>query len=202
MEDDFNPDELRPVPWEPDTELTLGWGTLIGIALCLVVLCGLCFWQGYSMGHRSLRDSTPAGQQPGSKTATPSAPKPSASPQGGYKPRASIDNQPLPDQSGAAPAYGSAPLLGGGTVQAAVKPALPDKSPAPILMVQVAAVSHKEDADVLVGALRKRGYAVTSHRDPADNMIHVQVGPFVSRNDANAMRMKLLNDGYNANVQP
>ncbi len=35
----------------------------------------------------------------------------------------------------------------------------------------------------------------------ADNLIHVQTGPFVNRNDANAMRQKLLNDGYNAIVQ-
>ncbi len=33
-------------------------------------------------------------------------------------------------------------------------------------MVQIAAVSHQEDADVLVGALRRRGYAVAAHRDP------------------------------------
>jgi cell division septation protein DedD len=69
-------------------------------------------------------------------------------------------------------------------------------------MVQIAAVSHPEDADVLVSALRKHGYAVAVHRDPADALIHVQVGPFASRTDAAAMRQKLLNDGYNAIVQP
>jgi cell division septation protein DedD len=68
-------------------------------------------------------------------------------------------------------------------------------------MVQIAAVSHSEDAQVLVDALRKRGYEATARRDLGDNMIHVQTGPFVSRNDANAMRQKLLNDGYNAIVQ-
>ena len=72
----------------------------------------------------------------------------------------------------------------------------------PGIMVQIAAVSHPEDADVLVSALRKRGYAVTARRDPADNLIHVQVGPFANRNDAIAMRQNLLNDGYNAIVQP
>ena len=51
-------------------------------------------------------------------------------------------------------------------------------------------------------ALRKRGYAVTARRDPADGLLHVQIGPFANRNDANAMRQKLLNDGYNAIVQP
>ena len=74
--------------------------------------------------------------------------------------------------------------------------------PAGMFMVQIAAVSHPEDADVLVGALRKRGYSVSVHRDPADALMHVEVGPFASRTDAGAMRQKLLNDGYNAIVQP
>ena len=69
-------------------------------------------------------------------------------------------------------------------------------------MVQIAAVSHAEDANVLVNALRRRGYAVSVRRDLSDNLLHVQVGPFNDRNDANAMRIKLLNDGYNAIVEP
>jgi cell division septation protein DedD len=30
----------------------------------------------------------------------------------------------------------------------------------------------------------------------------VQIGPFTNRSDATAMRLKLLNDGYNAIIQP
>jgi cell division septation protein DedD len=70
------------------------------------------------------------------------------------------------------------------------------------IMVQIAAVSHAEDAEVLVGALRKHGYVVGARRDPADGLLHVQIGPFANRSDAMAMRQKLLNDGYNAIVQP
>jgi len=84
----------------------------------------------------------------------------------------------------------------GGTVQ----PALSSSGAG--MMVQIAAVTHPEDADVLVGALRKRGYAVSARRDPTDGLLHVQIGPFASRSDAYAMRQKLLNDGYNAIVQP
>jgi|SRR5579863_674582 len=68
-------------------------------------------------------------------------------------------------------------------------------------MVQIAAVSQSEDAEVLVNALRKRGYTVAARRETGDSLIHVQTGPFVNRNDANAMRQKLLNDGYNAIVE-
>lgn len=79
-----------------------------------------------------------------------------------------------------------------------VQPAL---SQPPGLMVQIAAVSRTEDAEVLVNALRRRGYAVAVRREVADSLLHVQIGPFANRNDANVMRQKLLNDGYNAIVQ-
>ncbi len=78
---------------------------------------------------------------------------------------------------------------------------LPGVSPAPVpgnIMVQVAAVSHQEDADLLVGALRSRGYSVSAHPAGADNFIHVQVGPFRDKKEAEAMRQRLLTDGYNA----
>jgi cell division septation protein DedD len=68
-------------------------------------------------------------------------------------------------------------------------------------MVQIASVSRPEDAEVLVNALRRRGYAVAVRREVSDSLLHVQVGPYVNRNDANAMRKKLQNDGYNAIVE-
>ncbi|MGH9598276.1 MAG: SPOR domain-containing protein [Terracidiphilus sp.] len=82
---------------------------------------------------------------------------------------------------------------------AAIQPAVPGQSS---LMVQIAAVSNPEDATVLASALRQRGYTVSANRNPADNLIHVCIGPFSNRGDANAMRQKLLNDGYNAIVLP
>jgi len=69
-------------------------------------------------------------------------------------------------------------------------------------MVQIAAVANPEDADVLVAALRKRGYSVIAAREPADGLIHVRIGPFTSRDEANRWRDRLLGDGYNAVVQP
>jgi DedD protein len=80
-----------------------------------------------------------------------------------------------------------------------VQPAMPGHNS---LMVQIAAVSNPEDASVLVGALRKRGYSVSATRNPADNLIHVCIGPFSNLNDANTMRQRLLSDGYNAIVVP
>lgn len=90
-----------------------------------------------------------------------------------------------------------------GPVGPAMERALSQASaPAGTFMVQIAAVSQSEDADVLVSALRRHGYAVTGHREPLDGLIHVKIGPFKTRDEAETWRQKLLNDGYNAILQP
>ncbi len=105
-------------------------------------------------------------------------------------PAPAVESQPLS-------AYPSHPA--NGAAQPQVRPA-PISSAAQI-WVQIAAVSHVEDAQVLTDALKRRGYIVTPRRD-ADNLIHVRIGPFTTREEADRWRSKLLNDGYNAEVQP
>jgi cell division septation protein DedD len=94
------------------------------------------------------------------------------------------------------------PAAANPTQPAAASRVQPALTPAVPLLVQIAAVSHQEDADVLVSALRKRGYAVVARREAADGLIHVHIGPFNSRDIVNRWRQKLLGDGYNAVVQP
>ena len=160
-----------------------------------------------------------------------SIPKPSASAHAPAPPPSGATEPPAPD-GGANPGTPpqtppsggpSGPPAGaqGGTTQTQVRPAMPSPdntphgaqpAPAPSvhaalpaqaqLMVQIAAVANSEDANVLVSALRKRGYTVTARREPADGLIHVRIGPFGSREEANRWRDKLLGDGYNAEVQP
>jgi DedD protein len=96
-------------------------------------------------------------------------------------------------------AFGSAPAQAGSSVGPAIGSAA---APAGSLMVQIAAVSQQTDADVLMSALRKHGYAVVAQREPLDGLIHVRIGPFKTRDEAEKSRIKLLNDGYNAVVQP
>jgi DedD protein len=69
-------------------------------------------------------------------------------------------------------------------------------------MVQIAAVSRSEDANALASALRTRGYNVVVRTETRDKLLHVQVGPFASRNAAKAMLAKLSSDGYNAILKP
>jgi DedD protein len=204
-----------------DVEVTLGPAVLFAIVCGLLLLCGLCFGVGYTSGRRSvahlgvsakeaasgqtLTQAASSTQKPAAKGITPAVPEPppAASPPSEAAPPSSPgSNQAVP-----APESVVRPAMGGdaaGTQPSpppnnTVQPAL---APGSGIMVQVAAVSHPEDANVLMGALRKRGYIVTARRANEDSLIHVQIGPFANRADANAMSQRLLNDGYNAVVLP
>lgn len=228
----FDEREIDEAERGRETELTLGATGLLIICFGLILLCGLFFGFGYAVGHRSpvelaksLEKTPPAGSAP---IAAGSVPKPSPAPapaapanapdstaptQGSNDPDADVVSTPAlnpPVNSAAAsqPASSSSasqvrPAMTLQTAQPSSGPAArPPVTPAVRYMVQIAAVSHAEDASVLTNALLHRGYAVTARRDPTDNLIHVQVGPFFDGNAANAMRLKLLNDGYNAIVEP
>ncbi|MGO9433316.1 MAG: SPOR domain-containing protein [Terracidiphilus sp.] len=217
-DEDFETEEVPR-----DVELTLGPAMLFAIVCGLLLLCGLCFGLGYTSGRRSaahlalsakeaasgqtLDQASNALQKPAAKGVTPAAPEatPAAAPQSDASSAASARSN---DSSAAQPAQSvvrpamqpeSSGTQWTSVPGTAVQPAL---APGSGVMVQVAAVSHLEDASVLMGALRKRGYAVTARRSNEDNLIHVQVGPFASRADANAMSQRLLSDGYNAVVLP
>jgi len=221
----FNPQGHEEGQHRNDTELTLSSTAVFGIFFGLVLLCGVFFGLGFAVGHRSGSQAPAAA--PVQTVATPqtlpadlSRPKPSPTsqtasaqqpPSAVSLPVSSDTNATVnPAPSGPAPgtAWAVRPALppgGAGQPQGA----LPSQSaggaafvPPGGLMVQIAAVTHPEDAEVLVAALQKRGYAVIARRAPVDGLIHVQTGPFTNRNDANEMRQKLLNDGYNAIVQP
>lgn len=138
----------------------------------------------------------------------PSAPKqgPAAAGQTG-PPASSPASAPAPAAPPQTPSPVKAAFPASGNGSPGASPAAPTVRPAMPgaagqFMVQVAAVSHQEDADVLVNALRKRGYAVTAQRVQSDGLIHVRIGPFATHDEANRMCARLLNDGYNALVQP
>jgi DedD protein len=207
------------------TLLVLGGGLLL---LCLVCF-GLGYFAGHRGSPESGTAVLPTSNAKASVTPTSSGSKPGAGGQAQSRPQAqaaagvpgnsSDDATPSGQPLSAAAAANTASPQGQvkTPLDAQVRPALAGQAggaqPASSLhvqpamaqvqgwMVQIAAVSHPEDAEVLIDALRKRGYTVTARRDVGDSLIHVQTGPFVNRNDANAMRQKLLTDGYNAIVQ-
>jgi DedD protein len=69
------------------------------------------------------------------------------------------------------------------------------------IMVQIAAVKNRSDAEALAAALQKNGFNATVRTEAQDKLLHVQVGPFDNRDEAKAMRQKLANAGYNAFIK-
>ena len=209
-----------------DRELTLSTGAILGIFFGLVLLCGVCFGVGYNMGRKSLpaplalNDSSGEMAADANSSSKPSPGSPVDS--GAGAPQPSVVAPVVAPAPKPAPVVRKPPAVDPEADTAAVpapeRPAesaivppartvspsalLPGAASPPAqggsIMVQVAAVSHQEDADLLVGALRARGYAVSARPTAGDSFIHVQVGPFNNKKDAEAMRQRLLSDGYNA----
>jgi len=217
--DDDEDDDLK------GSEFTLGLGSLLGIFFGMVLLCGIFFGIGYTLGHGSsplhvtnpsaATPETPPAGTPSSTALTPGGAKPAAQQAAPPPPPA----QPTPGQTatGTNPASGTtagtAPATGAqsATAQPASVPqqsatAQPASSQtaqsAPLYMVQVAAVSRPQDAAVLVSALQQRGFQAVSRTAPQDHLMHVQIGPFATLAAANQMRARLMADGYNAILKP
>jgi cell division septation protein DedD len=208
------------VPAHAEREFTLSTGSILGIFFGLVLLCGLFFGFGYSVGsHRPapLAQASPnapaaanfnafkpaAGLTAGAAGTVPPPPHPAAA----IAPSASSASAPVSSTKAVtgslSPAPTPAPIV-------RVPPATP-AHPAPVasapvasapvptangtFLVQVAAVSHQQDSALLMNALRIKGYAPSAFLE-ADKLIHVQLGPYSTRHDAEIMRQRLVADGY------
>jgi cell division septation protein DedD len=195
-----------------DRELTLSTGMILGIFFALVLLCGLFFGFGYRMGSHTvsqpLAASSAENAPPADATFSGFKPAP-GSPAGGRT--ESSENSAATTPTAAAAAGDASESSAGSLVGApavSVNPATPARTGTPVVttpappvaagsfVVQVAAVSHEEDAQLLVNALRAKGYPVSAHTEPQDKFFHIQVGPFTNLKDANAAKQRLLADGY------
>jgi DedD protein len=215
---------------EQDREISLGTTTILGIFFVLALLCAVFFGFGYSLGRRSAHpvpiadestttnsETTISKPAPGSlaNQAAPISSKPtadlgqsSASPSD--TPDAATEQSqqaPVPTPVKATLTNSQPELHAEPAAKSAPKPAaiVSVVAAAPpsagVALVQIAAVSHQEDADVLVTALKRRGYSVTVRHEPQDKLLHVQIGPFATKKEADAMRLRLQADGYNAIVK-
>jgi cell division septation protein DedD len=210
--DEFDGDEASP------KEIHLSNSKLLAIFLGAAVVCGAFFGFGYSVGKRA----------PVSAVAT-QATLPDAVTTTGNKPSAGLGSA-RPAQAAApapetAPVVTTAtveePATAAPPVEAPVKTKAPEAetqppaktvvvrpTPVPVAaapggrtyVVQVAAVSHKGDADILVAALHRKGYQVSAVPG-TDNLIHVQVGPFANQKDAATVSTQLSDDGYSTLIR-
>jgi len=199
---------------QQDTEITLGTGRMLAIFFSFVLVCAFFFAIGFSLGRRTTMAgagsllSAPIGVpativRP--SAARNDAPQPTA--QSGdfsfYKAvgEKKADAALIPQDSKAPPEAST----GAASTVESPKAAADAVPPAPSIggyYVQVAAVSRQEDAESLVEALKKKQYpAFTANNPSADKFYHVQVGPYADLKDAEAMRARLIGDGYNPIVK-
>ena len=219
--DRFDDDEEED---SKETEFTLGLGSLLGIFFGLVLLCGLFFGFGYSLGHghTTVHHTNPSAATPETppttSALTTSGAKPAAQqvapPPASADPNAAQSTSTTTTPAGAPATQAStttqqtvaAPqqqqTATPGAAQQVFQPAVPitpaQAAAAHPYMVQVAALSRPQDASVLVAALEQRGFHAVTRSDPQDHLMHVQIGPFPTAAAANQVRSRLIADGYNA----
>lgn len=192
-----------------DTEITLGTGKLLVLFFGLVGVCALFFALGYSLGRKSEPAITTASAAlsptPTSSTGKSSSGSAPAPPMTFYKsveqkdanpeltPAADSKTDAKTDPKADSSATSASGTQTAGNNSADPATALPS---AAAYFVQVAAVSKQEDADALVDALKKKQYPAFVAPIGADKLCRVQVGPFSDVKEAEAMRARLIADGY------
>ncbi|MGB9202548.1 MAG: SPOR domain-containing protein [Terriglobales bacterium] len=203
---------------QQDTEITLGTGRMLAIFFAFVLVCAVFFAIGFSLGRRT--SMAGAGSLLSAPSAAPTTVvRPSAAKNGAsqttppssssdfsfYKAVGgkSADSALTPQGSAVATPTATSPTADGAPKAAgdgAIAAPTPPTSGS--YYVQVAAVSRQEDADSLVEALKKKQYpAFTANNTAGDKFYHVQVGPYAELKDAEAMRIRLIGDGYNPIVK-
>lgn len=192
-----------------DTEITLGTGKLLFLFFSLVVICALFFALGYSLGRKSEPAITTASAAVApaatGNTSKAGSTTPAAQPMTFYKSVEQKDANPqLTPPADAKTPDATAPGAAA-TTPGQTPAATPDSAttlPTAGYFVQVAAVSKQEDADSLVDALKKKDYpAFVAPQSTTDALFRVQVGPYSDIKDAEAMRTRLIGDGYNPIVK-
>ena len=199
-----------------DTEITLGTAKLLSLFFGLVIVCAIFFALGYTLGRKSDASLSAAGTALLPATSSGAKPAGSAAPSAPMTFYKSVEQKdanpqltPANDAAPANPGQAAAGQAGSSSTASSSSgsPAQPAQSapPDPIgtvptagYFVQVAAVTKPEDADALVDALKKKEYpAFVSSNPTIDKYFRVQVGPFSDIKEAEAMRSRLINDGYN-----
>ena len=194
-----------------DTEITLGTGKLLVLFFGLVGVCALFFALGYSLGRKSepamAASSAATALQPAASNAKSNSAASTTPTMTFYKNVEQKDANPQltpatdsKTDTTAAPATTATTSPAGDAATAplvnAPDPTATTTLPTSAYFVQVAAVSKQEDADALVDALKKKDYAAFVAPTTGDKLFRVQVGPYSDVKEAEAMRARLIGDGY------
>jgi DedD protein len=213
------------------SEITLSTASLLGIFFGLVLICGVFFGFGYSLGRGAgwvsqakAADNPPVvKEEPSTASLTPTqepipAPvatkqpakvqQPASKPSTATTPAtvAAPVNQESAEVSQPSLVVNRKPAPGKEAGAVETQPAYQPQMDTPPTdggkpVVQIAAVTRPQDAYALVSVLKQHGYEATIRSDAQDKLLHVQMGPFADRAQASAMKQKLLADGYNAIIK-
>jgi DedD protein len=210
LDTDTDPREDSHSARGSDHEISLGIPTILGIFFALALAFAAVFGFGYSLGRRSAPN---AASTPTTLSTSPSlALKPAA----GSLANQSNSHTPVVSEPTPAPATVAVPIsqpksavapsdtiIAGDKLpssQPASSNSQPAISPTGTFVVQIAAVSSQEIADIEVAALKKYGYDVVVRHEPQDQLLHIQIGPYATRKDAEAMRANVQAHGFNAYI--
>lgn len=193
-------------------ELVLENRQVLLIFFGIVALCGVFFSLGYIIGRNTF--SAPTAVAQATSPTVEGEQKPSAMPPPAYLEQGQRPAGDLSDPSASATDLSFYERVEEKTPQTALLPPdpfsdpsvdaleLPEQEgevtlqPPPGILVQVSALTRREDAEALVNLLKERNLPVLVTSSSTDPLFHVVVGPYSSELDAEQARMLLEQDGF------
>ncbi len=211
---------------EKEVQLELRTPSLLILLGVLAVICGLFYALGYTIGRHSAPQTFSLNSTPPpvhmSQTrrraqanggARPPNPAELSAAEQGHTP-ATLTPTPTPTSISTTTPAPSVPAPQAPAASTTATPANPPPAspaaagaggqagPSAIFSVQVFAGVIRSDAVSLAAALKARQYPVFVVSPTAGQKLYrVQVGPYTSRQEAEAMRARLLADGYTAVIK-
>ena len=194
---------------DDEFELILGNKQLLSLFFVIVVFFAAFFSVGYTVGFGHGTDSrTTAGLEPEELPGPPpvrrSDPPRALIDEPEPEPKPVAENTPPPPPPKAADKPKPTPQQ---TAKAAPPKPQPKPDPAPKpaaattsakggYHLQVAALRTRQDADLLAGKLKAKGYPVEVNSSRDDGWIRVVVGPFSAPEDAKQYKARLSQEGF------
>ena len=180
------------------TELVLENRQVVTIFLAMALLCGIFFALGYVVGRNTASPGT--NLAPVDEAAPQSSEKPSALPSPSYIPRNPAAQNPSDSGAGTDLNFYTSVQqnqpAGMEPVAVSAPAAAPVEPPPPGILVQVSALTHREDAESLVALLKEKKLPVLVTSGENDALFHVVVGPYKGDSEAQKAKQLLEQEGF------
>ena len=185
-----------------EQELHFSPGIILSIFMGITLVSAVFFGLGYSFGRTGDSAGSAVHVQnvaPTIEHPAPAAATPTPAPQSIPKPSAAVALQPAAIATNAQPVPAFARTVAPTTTSSKREGNSASNFG---YMIQIAALASRHDAQALTVALRKDGLRAQLHNGRHDRFFHVQLGPFATQKQADAMRHKVIAAGYRAILKP